>query len=129
MFLATTQADRYLLTFLNGSHNVAAPIPAPAEAYAYSDALRLFPFMHYADGVWDAVRSNNILQHFATVFLSRHLKGEADMQAYLDLVPRGSDGLDSVERNGTHKPDFTYWMGFKPRTATGLTLERLTPGK
>jgi hypothetical protein len=129
MYLGTTHAERYLLTFLNGSHNVGAPIPAPAEAYPYSEALRLFPFMHYADGVWDTVRSNNILQHFATVFLSIHLKGERDMQAFLDLVPRGSDGVYSVERDGRQKPDYTYWKGFKPRTAAGLTLERLLPDK
>jgi predicted dienelactone hydrolase len=129
LYLGTTQADRYLLTFLNGSHNVGAPIPAPAEAYPYSDALKLFPFMHYADGVWDTVRSNNILQHFATVFLSIHLKGEREAQAFLDLVPRGSDGVYSVERDGRQKSDHTYWKGFKPRTAAGLTLERLLPGK
>jgi predicted dienelactone hydrolase len=127
LYLAATRSDRYLLTFLNGSHNVAAPIPAPAEAWAYSDALKAFPFMHYEDGVWDSVRSNNVLQHFATAFLSMHLKGEADKQAYLDLVPRGSEGKYSVERDGTPKPDYTYWKGFKPRTATGLVLEHLTP--
>jgi predicted dienelactone hydrolase len=129
MFLGTTQADRYLLTFLSGSHNVAAPIPAPAEAYAYSETLKLFPFMHYADPVWDSVRSNNILQHFATAFLSIHLKGEHEMQGFLDLVPRGIDGVYSVERDGRRKPDYTYWKGFKPRTAAGLVLERLLPGK
>jgi len=129
MFLAATRADRYLLTFLNGSHNVAAPIPAPAESHAYSDALQLFPFMHYADPVWDTVRSNNILQHFATVFLSIHLKGERDMQAFLDLVPRGADGVYSVERDGRPKLDHTYWKGFKPRTAGGLVFERLLPEK
>ena len=85
--------------------------------------------MHYADPVWDTVRSNNILQHFATVFLSIHLKGERDMQAYLDVVPRGADGVYSVERDGRPKPDHTYWKGFKPRTAAGLVLERLLPEK
>jgi len=29
LFQGTLRSDRYLLTFLNGSHNVAAPIPAP----------------------------------------------------------------------------------------------------
>ena len=129
MFLGTTGTDRYLLTFLNGSHNVAAPMPAPAEAYPYSEALRLFPFMHYADPVWDTVRSNNVLQHFATVFLSIHLKGARDMQPYLDLVPRGMDGVYSADRDGSQKPDHTYWKGFKQRTAAGLVLERLLPGK
>jgi len=110
LFTGAARSDRYLLTFVNGSHNVAAPIPAPAEAWPYSDALGMFPFMHYADGVWDSVRSNNVLQHFATAFLSIHLKGETDKQAYLDAaVPRGIDGV--------------YLKGFKQRTATGLVLE------
>ena len=129
VFLGATNADRYLLTFLDGSHNAGAPIPAPAETYAYSAALKLFPFMHYADAVWDTVRSNNILQHFATVFLSIHLKGERDMQAFLDLAPRGRDGVYSVDDEGRHKPDHTYWQGFRPRTAAGLMLERLRPGR
>jgi predicted dienelactone hydrolase len=129
IFQGATNADRYLLTFLNGSHNVAAPIPAPAEAYAYSDALKMFPFIHYADPVWDSVRANNILQHFATAFLSVHLKGQREMQAYLDLAPRGADGLFSMDAAGHPKPDHTYWKGFKQRTAAALLFERLTPGK
>ena len=47
-----------------------APIPAPAEAYAYSEALKSFPFMHYADAVWDNTRMNNILDHFATAYFA-----------------------------------------------------------
>lgn len=129
MFLAATGADRYLLTFLNGSHNVAAPIPAPAEAYAYSERLKAFPFMHYADPVWDSVRSNNILQHFATVFLSIQLKGRTDLQPFLDVVPRGSDGVYSVDVAGSPKADYTYWKGFKQRTASGLMLEHRTTGR
>ncbi len=129
LFLGASRADRYLLTFLNGSHNVGAPIPAPAEASTYSEALKIFPFVHYADGVWDTVRSNNVLQHFATAFLSIHLKGETDAQAYLDVVPRGTDGVYSVDREGRQKPDHTYWRGFRPRTATGLVLEHLPPAK
>jgi predicted dienelactone hydrolase len=128
LFAGASRSDRYLLTFVGGSHNVAAPIPAPVEAWPYSDALGTFPFMHYADGVWDSVRSNNILQHFATAFLSIHLKGETDKQAYLDVaVPRGVDGVYSAERNGRPKADHTYWKGFKPRSATGLVLEHLRP--
>ena len=129
MFLAATGADRYLLTFLNGSHNAGAPIPAPAEAYAYSEGIKLFPFMHYADPVWDTVRSNNILQHFATAFLSLHLKGQRDMQSYLEVVPRGSDAVYSVDSGARPKPDYTYWKGFKQRTAAGLVLEHLLPAK
>ena len=129
LFQGATRSDRYLLTFLNGSHNVAAPMPAPAEAWAYSDTLKMFPFMHYEDGTWDSVRSNNILQHFATAFLAIHLKGESDKQAFLEVVPRGADAVYSVDRDGQTKPDHTYWKGFKPRAAVGLVMEHLPPGK
>lgn len=129
IFDAATGAERYLLTFLSAGHNAGAPIPAPAESYTWSESLRLFPFMHYADGVWDTVRMNNILQHFVTAFLALHLQGDGAAAAYLDVVPRGSDGVFSVERDGTPKADYTYWKGFKQRTAAGLVLEHLRPGE
>jgi predicted dienelactone hydrolase len=94
-------ADRYLLTFLNASHNAAAPIPAPVETYSSSG------FSHYADAVWDTSRMNNILDHFATAYFGLYLKGEEDKKAYFD----------------------PNWKGFKPRTAVGLTLEHTLPGK
>jgi predicted dienelactone hydrolase len=100
-------ADRYLLTYVNANHNAGAPIPAPAETYAYSDALKSYPFTHYADAVWDNTRMNNILDHFASAYFDLYLKGEHDKLAYF-----GSD-----------------WKGFKPRTALGLILEHLSPGK
>ncbi len=105
IFLGAVHADRYLLTFAHANHNAAAPIPAPAETYAYSERLKAFPFAHYADAVWDTTRMNNILDHFATAYFEWHVKGDAAKQAYLD---------------GT-------WKGFKPRTAVGLTLEHATP--
>lgn len=98
---AAVNADRYLLTFINANHNAGAPIPAPAEAYVTPADGRPAPFSHYADGVWDTVRMNNILDHFATAFFALHLKGEADKQVYLD----------------------PGWKGFKRGTTPGLTLD------
>ena len=77
IYEGAVNADRYLLTFVNANHNAAAPIPAPAETYAYSEAQRGYPFTHYADAVWDTARMNNIFNHFATAFFGLHLKGEA----------------------------------------------------
>jgi predicted dienelactone hydrolase len=129
LFQGTTKTERYLLTFINGSHNVAAPIPAPAEAWPYSDTMKMFPFMHYEDGVWGSVRANNILQHFATAYLAIYLKGDASKRAYLELLPRGADGVSALDTAGQPKPEHTYWKGFKPRTATGLMLEHLAAGQ
>jgi predicted dienelactone hydrolase len=98
---AAVNADRYLLTFINAGHNAGAPIPAPAEAYVTPAEGRPAPFSHYADSVWDTVRMNNILDHFATAFFALHLKGEADKQAYLD----------------------PGWKGFKRGTTAGLSLD------
>jgi len=102
-------ADRYLLTFVNANHNAGAPIPAPAETYAYSEALKSYPFAHYADAVWDTTRMNNILDHFATAYFGLWLKGEQDKKAYLTPAPNAP------------------WKGFKPRTGVGLTLEHAEP--
>jgi predicted dienelactone hydrolase len=109
IYLAAVNADRYLLTFQGANHNAGAPIPAPAETYEYSEALKSFPFMHYADAVWDTTRMNNILDHFATAYFEWYVKGELDKKTYFDTT-------------GALK-------GFKPRTAVGLTLEHLEPSR
>ena len=70
--------ERHLLTFLGAGHNAAAPIPAPREAWARSEALSFVPFDHYADAVWDTLRMNNIAQGYALWFLDRHLKGAVE---------------------------------------------------
>jgi hypothetical protein len=79
------------------------------ETYAYSEALKSYPFAHYADAVWDTTRMNNILDHFATAYFGLWLKGEQDKKAYLTPAPNAP------------------WKGFKPRTGVGLTLEHAEP--
>ena len=106
IFEQTTGTTRHLLTFHGASHNAAAPIPAPAESWAASPALDFIPFEHYADPVWDTVRMNNIAQHFASAFLSLHLKGDETTQRYLDGI----------------------FTGFAPASARALTFETLTKG-
>lgn len=119
-------ADRYLLTFINANHNAAAPIPAPSEVYA-SPSVNAFG--HYADAVWDTVRMNNIFNHFATAFLSLHLKGDQEMRSYLDVVPHGKDAIYNVDRDGKAGATHTYWKGFKRGTAVGLMLEHAAAGR
>lgn len=118
VFEGAVNAERHLLTFLNANHNAAAPHPAPTEVLGSASA-----YGHYADAVWDTVRMNNILQHFATAFFDRHLKGDAAKAAYFDVVPKGSDAVYAVDREGRQQPTHTYWKGFKRGTAVGLVLE------
>jgi predicted dienelactone hydrolase len=106
IYQGAVNADRYLLTFLNANHNAGAPIPAPAETYVAAEAGKPAAFAHYADAVWDTVRMNNILDHFATAYFDLYLKGDAEKQGY-----------------------FEGWKGFKRGTAVGLTLEHAAPGK
>ncbi len=125
LFKNTVNVDRYLLTFNHANHNAAAPIPAPAEAWKPSPHLDFVPFEHYADAVWDTVRMNNITQHFATAYFGQHLKQNAEMKAYLDLVEESDKGVFAAEKDGALKPEHTYWKGFQNRTAKGLRLEFL----
>jgi predicted dienelactone hydrolase len=106
IYQGAVNADRYLLTFLNANHNAAAPIPAPVEVLDKPNA-----YTHYADAVWDNVRMNNILDHFATAYFDVYLKGDQDKRAYFDAAPNAP------------------LKGFKPRTSVGLTLEHAAPAK
>ena len=126
IYKAAVNAERYLLTFIDANHNAGAPIPAPVELLGNNEGSWP-PFMHYADPVWDTVRMNNILDHFATVFFDIYLKGERDKQAYLDLVPNGKDGVYAVEKDGRPSAGYTYWKGFRQGTAVGLMLEHASP--
>ncbi len=98
--------DRYLLTFEGASHNAAAPMPAPAESAGVNGARPSFD--HYADPIWDTVRMNNIAQHFVTAYFGKMLKGDANMEPYLDPAADSGEG----------------WTGFPGRTARGLRWEK-----
>lgn len=109
IYEGAVNSDRYMLVFKNAGHNAGAPIPLPVE---FLDAADPQGATHYVDAVWDNVRMNNVLQHFATAFLDLHLKGAADMRSYLD-VPR--DGADAGQGG---------WKGFAGRGAVGLLMYR-----
>jgi predicted dienelactone hydrolase len=127
IFDGAVNADRYLLTFVNAGHNAAAPIPAPAEVLAAGDKGRA-AFAHYADAVWDTVRMNNVLQHFATAWFELHLKGDRARAAYLDVaVPEGRAAVYAMDRDGRPTAPHTYWKGFQRGTAVGLRLEHALP--
>jgi hypothetical protein len=116
-------SDRYLLTFLNAGHNAIAPIPLPNEIHESSDQAGAF---HYTDAVWDSIRSSNVMFHFVTAFLDLHLKGNESSTEFLQLVPRASDGIWSVE--GDARTDaHSYWHGFPQYSARGLILEHRAP--
>ncbi|MBO9453122.1 dienelactone hydrolase [Tropicibacter sp. R16_0] len=112
-----------LLTYVNGGHNTAAPIPAPKESYYFSEDKGFNISEHYSDPVWDTVRMNNIAQHFVTAWMDNHLKGDADKAAYLDLVEDSNAGVWSMNEDGTPKEDHSYWRGFAQGTAKGLKYE------
>lgn len=125
IYEGAVNSDRYLLTFKNAGHNAGAPYPIPVEILNSGDITGAD---HYTDPVWDNVRMNNIMDHFATVYFDHYLKQIEGRLSYLDVVPDGADGVYSVSR-GQPKDDHTYWKGFGPNTAIGLKLERLQPGE
>ncbi len=121
IFESAIQSDRYLLTYVNAGHNAGAPIPLPVELQTNEDQTGA---SHYTDPVWDSVRMNNIMDHFATAFFDYNLKGRKDRLEYLSLVPDAHDGVYS-KNEGLETEDHTYWKGFEAGTARGLMLEHL----
>ncbi|MGI9205714.1 MAG: alpha/beta hydrolase family protein [Woeseiaceae bacterium] len=121
IFESAKRSDRYLLTYVNAGHNAGAPIPLPIEIQTNTDQTGA---SHYTDPVWDSVRMNNIMDHFATAFFDYNLKGQADRLEYLTLVPNAHDGVFSKNEE-QETEEHTYWKGFKAGTARGLMLEHL----
>ena len=103
IFEGATNADRYLLTYMNARHNVAPNPPPPA---ALAPGLHIDEYYRYAEPGWDQRRINNINQHFVTAFIGTHLKGE-DHSKFLK-IPEDSNEKD--------------WPGFVPRSSTGMEL-------
>ena len=83
---------------------------------------------HYIDSVWDNVRMNNIMAHFATAHFNAYLKGDATMFDYLNVrrdkstVPEGAAAAREQQMQGS-LPGFTYG------TDIGLILESLGLGE
>lgn len=119
IFESAKRSDRYLLTYVNAGHNAGAPIPLPVEIQTNGDQSGA---SHYTDPVWDSVRMNNIMDHFATAFFDYNLKGRTDRLDYLTLVPNAHDGVFSKNEE-QETEDHTYWKGFEAGTARGLLLE------
>lgn len=120
-----TGVDRALLTFEGGSHNTVAPMPAPAESFYFNNDLGFNVSEHYTDAVWETVFMNNVGQHFITSWLDLELKDDAAKAAYLDLLENGSDGVWSLDSDGSFAADHTYWFGFNEGTADGLRYETI----
>jgi predicted dienelactone hydrolase len=117
--------ERALLTYENANHSAGAPMPAPEESFYFSEELGFNVSEHYQDAVWESARMNNIAQHFATAWLEKYLKKNAEMQEYLNLVPASNNGIWAKDQSGAEKPEHTHWKGFKNRTAKGLKFEWL----
>jgi len=107
IYNGAVNADRYLLTYQNARHNVAANPPPPESL---KPGLHFDEYYRYADPVWNVERINNINQHFVTAFLGIHLK-KKDFIKYLQ-----------INENANEKT----WTGFKPRSSTGLELLHAT---
>lgn len=121
IYEAAVNSERYLLTYKNAGHNAGAPYPVPRELI---DSETGEGASHYTDPVWDNVRMNNVMDHFATAYFGYLLKGDDSMLEYLDVVPDGADAVYSMSGDKANE-DHTYWPGFEAGSAIGLKLERL----
>ena len=125
IYKAAVNSDRYLLTYKNAGHNAGAPYPVPHEIL---DSATGEGADHYTDPVWDSVRMNNVMNHFATAYFTYHLKGDRSMLKFLDVHPDGAEATYSV-KEGVPDEAHNYWPGFEEGSAVGLKLEKLERGQ
>ena len=122
VFEQAAHADRYLLVFQNGGHNIGMN-GAPSEMRD-----RLWNLDWFEDPVWSKDRTAAIQQHVITAFLDLWVKGDQSRTAYLatDVVisndtkwpPGGPPGYAAISPGG---PGAT-WKGFPRNHAVGLEL-------
>lgn len=95
-----TSAERYLLVYNNGRHNVITN-PPPLEAVLPGmDASANSGQVEY---MWDFMRLAVNNEHFVTAFLNKYLKGDNTMNTYMQ-------GLKQKPRQKVSGSD--TWMGF-----------------
>ena len=123
---AASNTDRSLLTFDDAGHNAAAPYPAPIKGGAFDKDIVFALYEHHADALWNTSKMNNVLQHFASVWMAKYLKSDKTMAPYLNLLPVGNKGVWSKGEDESPKVDHTYWRGFKQFSAKGLRFETLS---
>lgn len=109
IYNGSNNAIRYILTYANARHNVAAN-PPPMESL--QAGLHIDEYYRYAEPSWDSRRMNNINQHFVTAYLGLHLKAKMEYSKYFDLQANSND---------------QDWFGFVPRSSTGMQLLHALP--
>lgn len=122
IFEQAIHADRYLLVFQNGGHNLGMN-GAPTEM-----RQRLWDQDWFEDPVWSKARTAAIQQHVITAFLDLWVKGEQSRAAYLTTdtaisndakwPATGPSGYAAISPGG---PGST-WKGFPRNHAVGLEL-------
>ena len=122
VFEQAVHADRYLLVFQNGGHNIGMNA-APAGMRS-----RLWDLDWFEDPVWSKDRTAAIQQHVITAFLDLWVKGDASRSEYLTTdVPISNDakwpsagpsGYAAISPGGPGAP----WKGFPRNHAVGLEL-------
>jgi len=117
IFENAVNSDRYRLLYLAGDHEVPAN-PAPPITFT-----RWREYVHYQEPALDNTRTNNVNQHFLTAFLGLHLKGDADLGSYLDVV-ESSDASNNYNNPGYPEG---IWKGFKTWSAVGMEMKHLHP--
>lgn len=108
IYESASNAERYLLTYVNARHNVA---PNPPPTASMLPGVSADEYMHYAEPAWNEHRINNINQHFVTAFLGLYLKKMA-YRPYLEL-----SATDTAQG----------WPGFKARMTVGLEMRHDKP--
>ena len=120
-------ADRYLLVFQNGGHNIGMN-GAPAAMRG-----QLWDQDWFEDPVWSKARTAGIQQHMITAFLDRYVKGDTGRDAYLTPDTAISNDTAWPEAGGKAYSAISpggpgaTWKGFAKNHAVGLELHHAEP--